>query len=100
MQHTGVVIMFVPVMWSVWGVLVITMAVLHVYRSTLTRDEEDQIFLDDSFEHEKAAQEAIVAKVNKVEPILRLFQWAVGAATVVVIVYYIYEMVVLKLNLI
>lgn len=76
------------------------MAVLHVYRSTLTRDEEDQIFLDDSFEHEKNAQAAIVAKVGKVEPVLHLLQWAVGVATVAVIAYYIYEIVVVKLNLI
>jgi hypothetical protein len=91
---------FVPVMWSVWGVLVLLMAVLHVYRSTLTRDEEDQIFLDDSFEHERTAQAAIVAKVNKIEPILTVLQWAVGAVTVVVIAYYIYEIVVVKLNLV
>ncbi len=76
------------------------MAVLHVYRSTLTRDEEDQIFLDDSFEHERTAQAAIVAKVNKIEPILTVLQWAVGAVTVVVIAYYIYEIVVVKLNLV
>lgn len=87
-------------MWSVWGVLALLVAVLHVYRSTLTRDEEDQIFLDDSFEHERSAQAAIVAKVNKIEPILTVLQWAVGVATVIVIAYYIYEMVVVKLNLI
>ncbi len=80
---------FVPVMWSVWGALVVIMAALHVYRSSLTRDEEGQIFLDDSFDHEKAAQLAIVAKVNKVEPLLRVAQWLVVAMTVVVIVYYV-----------
>lgn len=90
---------FVPVMWSVWGGLVVVMAALHVYRTSLTRDEEDQIFLDDSFEHEKAAQAAIVAKVSKVEPILRVAQWLVVAMTVLVLAYYVRDILV-QLNVI
>lgn len=78
----------VPVMWSVWGLLVVLTAALYVYRSNLERDEEDQIFLDDSFEHEKTAQAAIIAKVNKVQPLLRVSWWLVGLATACVIVYY------------
>jgi hypothetical protein len=57
-------------MWIVWGVLVVLLAALYVYRTSLTRDEEDQVFLDDSFDHERSAQEAIVAKVNKLEPFI------------------------------
>ena len=82
---------FVPVMWAVWGVLVLFTAALYIYRSSLTKDEEDQIFLDDSFEHEKNAQAAIVAKVNKVQPLLRVALWLVGVATVFVVGYYIVD---------
>ncbi len=85
---------FVPVMWTVWCTLVVVMAGLHIYRSSLTRDEEDQIFLDDSFEHEKVAQEAIVAKVSKVEPILRVAQWLVAGMTVIVLAYYVRDILV------
>jgi hypothetical protein len=84
---------FVPVMWAVWGVLAAIAAVLYIYRSRLTRDEEDQIFLDDSFEQERAAQEAIVAKVNKVEPALRIELWILAAATLFVLGYYILDIV-------
>ncbi len=84
----------VPVMWSIWGALVVVMAALHIYRSSLTRDEEDQIFLDDSFEHEKSAQAAIVARVSKVEPVLRAAQWLVVAMTVVVVAYYVRDILV------
>jgi len=80
---------FVPVMWTVWGVLVASMAALHVYRSSLPRDEEDQVFLDESFDHERSAQAAIVEKVNKIQPVLRIFQWLVAAMTIFVIAYYI-----------
>ncbi|MFZ0747589.1 MAG: hypothetical protein WAM85_24510 [Terracidiphilus sp.] len=81
----------VPVMWTVWGVLVVVTAALFLYRSNLTKDEEDQIFLDDSFDHEKSAQAAIVAKVNRIQPILRAAMWVVGIATLFVIGYYIWD---------
>jgi hypothetical protein len=85
---------FMPVMWVVWSLLVLVMAGLYLYRSSLTKDEEDQIFLDDSFDHERNAQAAIVAKVNKLEPVLKLAYWLVAAMTVVVIVYYIWDILV------
>ncbi|MGA2808649.1 MAG: hypothetical protein ABSE87_10980 [Terracidiphilus sp.] len=84
---------FVWVMWIVWGVLVLITAILYLYRSRLTRDEEDQIFLDDSFSHEQAAQAAIVAKVNKVQPFLRICIWIVAVATLFVIGYYIWDII-------
>jgi hypothetical protein len=84
---------FVGVMWAVWGFLAVVAAVIYLYRSNLQKDEEDQIFLDESFDHEKAAQEAIVAKVNKVEPALRIALWAVAAATLFVIGYYILDII-------
>jgi hypothetical protein len=85
---------FAPVMWVVWSLLVVVMAALHIYRSSLTRDEEDQIFLDDSFEHERSAQAAIVARVSKVEPVLRVAQWLVVGMTAIVLAYYIRDILV------
>ena len=81
----------VPVIWSVWALCVVFLAVMYLYRSRLTRDEEDQIFLDDSFSHERTAQAAIVDKVNKIQPLVRISVWLVGAATVLVIAYYIWD---------
>ncbi len=89
----GVRIMFVPVMWTVWGALVVIAAALYVYRSRLTRDEEDQIFLDDSFDQEKAAQAEIVGRVNKVEPVLHFMLWVVAAASLFVIGYYVLDII-------
>lgn len=82
---------FVPVMWSVWAAFVVILAAIWIYRSRLERDEEDQIFLDDSFSHEQAAQAAIVAKVAKVQPILRGAKIVTAVATAVVIVYYVFD---------
>ena len=81
----------VPVIWSVWSLCILFVAVMYLYRSRLTRDEEDQIFLDDSFSHEQQAQAAIAAKVQKIEPLVKASLWLAGAATVFVIAYYIWD---------
>ncbi len=83
----------VPVMWVIWSALVVFTAALCIYRSNLTKDEEDQIFLDDSFNHERVAQAAIVAKVNKVQPLLKTAFCLVGVATLFVIGYYVIDFV-------
>ncbi len=84
----------VPVIWSVWSLCVLFVAVMYLYRSRLTRDEDDQIFLDDSFSHERTAQAAITEKVHKIEPVIRASIWLAGAATVMVIAYYIWDIFV------
>jgi hypothetical protein len=81
-------------MWTTWIAFVVVAAALYIYRSNLTRDEEDQIFLDDSFDHVKAAQAAIVEKVQKIEPLVRVAQWLVVAMTAVVLVYYVRDILV------
>jgi len=86
------------VMWGVWAAFVLFMAILYIYRSSLTRDEEDQIFLDESFDHEKAQQAVIASRVAKVEPLVRVARWLVVAMTVVVIVYYVRD-IMLQLHL-
>jgi uncharacterized ion transporter superfamily protein YfcC len=82
---------FVPVMWVVWSAIVVLMVGLHVYRSSLEKDEEDQLFLDDSFEHVRAANAAIVARSTRVEPLVTVSHWLVAAVSVLVMVYYIWD---------
>jgi hypothetical protein len=84
---------FVPVMWSIWGLTVLVLAAMFIYRSRLTRDEEDQIFLDDSFSHERAAQQAIISKVNKVQPLILTSEIIAAVATLFVIGYYLMDVV-------
>jgi len=84
---------FVPVMWSVWGFTVLVLIVMFLYRSRLTRDEEDQIFLDDSFSHERTAQQAILARVNKVQPLIRISEIVAGVATLFVAGYYLMDVI-------
>ena len=78
----------VPVMWAVWGVLILIMLALKIYNGRLTRDEDDQLVLDSAFDHVKAQQAAIMEKVHKIEPLRRASLWLAIAATVFVVGYY------------
>ena len=82
---------FVPMMWTVWAVFAVALAGLHAYKSRLERDEDDQIFLDDSFDHMKNAQAALVARVHKIEPVERVALWLAVAATLFVVGYYVMD---------
>ena len=81
----------VPVMWAVWVVLALLLLFLKIYIGRLTQDEDDQLVLDATFDHVKAENDAIVAKVQKMEPVKRLVFWLLIAATVFVIAYYIMD---------
>jgi len=83
----------VPAMWMVWCALVVVVAALKIYAIKLSRDEDDQIFLDESFHHEKVTQAGIAARLNRIEPFQRIALWILAAATLFVIVYYILDMI-------
>ena len=83
----------VPIMWIVWCIFVVVTAALYVYRMSLTRDEENQIFLDDSFEQEKTTQASIVSRIAKVEPYVKAGSWLVAASSAFVIGYYVVDIV-------
>ncbi|WP_263353876.1 hypothetical protein [Acidicapsa acidisoli] len=81
----------VPVMWIVWAIFALVTALLYAYRSSLTRDEEGQIFLDDAFAHEKAVQTQIVSKVTKLQPALRASLILTVLMTIAVLAYYAWD---------
>ena len=82
---------FVPIMWAVWGVLIAITLALKIYTGRLSRDEDDQLVLDPAFDHIKDEQAAIVAKVNEIEPLRKVMLWLAVAMTIVVIGYYVMD---------
>jgi hypothetical protein len=83
----------VPVMWSVWAVLVAVMVALKLYNDRLTRDEADQLVLDSAFDRIKNEQAEIMEKVHKIEPLRKTSLWLVVVATVFVAGYYVMDVV-------
>jgi hypothetical protein len=79
---------FALVMMISWGALVVITGALMFYRARLQGNEIDQVSLDDTFARERDENAVLAARVNKVQPAIRVFGWLVTAATVIVIAYW------------
>ncbi|MGD0294155.1 MAG: hypothetical protein ABSB30_09890 [Terracidiphilus sp.] len=82
---------FATVMMICWGALVVITGALMLYRAKLQGNETDVVSLDETFARERQENEAIAAKVNKINPTIRVLNWVLGAATIFVIVYWIID---------
>jgi len=56
-----------------WGVVTTALAVLVIYRGTLSSKEDDQIFIDAAEQHHYREQVAIIARMSRLtKPIIAL----------------------------
>lgn len=60
-----------PVLIVVWAVFTSLFLALLAYNATITRYEDNQIFLDEGNAFEKEAQSLIVRKVHRTQPYIR-----------------------------
>jgi divalent metal cation (Fe/Co/Zn/Cd) transporter len=81
----------VPVMWVVWGVSLLLTAGVSLYAARLGRNEESQIFLADSSSHEKTEQEAIAARIGRIQPLKHAVLAIAGLMTLLIMAYYILD---------
>jgi len=57
----------------VWGGLTAVLIILLIYRGTLNMHEDDQLFLDEAESHIAKEQQDLLAKMNKIQPWVRIF---------------------------
>ena len=81
----------VTLMWIVWAGLVAAFLALLAYRSTITRYEEDQLFLGEGNRQEHEEQDEIIRKVNRIAPFVRILGGATGAMTVLLVGVYAWD---------
>ena len=55
-----------------WGIVTGVFIILLFYRSTLTRQEDDQLFIDESSSSRATEQRQLIAKVNRMNPLVKL----------------------------
>ncbi len=65
----------------IWSVLTTVLVVLLIYRSTLTMQEDDQLFLGEGDAHMEKEQAELMLKVNRLTPFVRVL----GASSAVLI---------------
>lgn len=82
-----------PLMWLgiAWGILTAVLIILLIYRSTLTMQEDDQLFLDESASAMAQEQMELMAKVNKINPLVKGLGVVSGLMFLVMAGMFIYQ---------
>jgi hypothetical protein len=81
------------ILWIVWAGVLAILLILLAYRGTITRYEEDQIFLDDCADHQKKEQTEILARVNKIQPFVRIATGATCVLSACILGIYVWDAV-------
>ena len=73
-----------------WGIVTGILLILLFYRSTLTRQEDDQLFIDESSASKATEQQQLIAKVNKINPLVKLVGATSGLMILVIAGWAVY----------
>jgi len=73
-----------------WGVVTGILIMLLFYRSTLTRQEDDQLFIDESSSSRATEQRQLIAKVNKINPLVTIAGATSGSLILLIIGWAVY----------
>jgi hypothetical protein len=82
---------FVPFLWIAWGVFAAILLSLLLYRGTITRYEDDQLFLDDISDRQHKENDAIIRKLARIQPFLRVFTGVTSILTATIIGLYAWD---------
>ena len=74
-----------------WAGITGVLVLLLIYRSTLTIHEDDQLFLTESESHMEREQRELLVKINKLQPLVRVFGVASGLLIVVIAGLWVWE---------
>jgi len=78
------------ILLTAWGVLTAALIMLLIYRSTLTMHEDDQLFLDEAESHMQIEQTELLAKMNRIQPMVRLLGACSGILILVIAGLWLY----------
>jgi hypothetical protein len=73
-----------------WGIVTVVLIILLFYRSMLTRQEDDQLFLDETASSLAADQRELIAKVNKINPLVKMVGATSGLMILVIAGWAVY----------
>jgi hypothetical protein len=74
-----------------WGIVTALLIVLLFYRSTLTRQEDDQLFIDESARSRATEQRQLIAKVNRINPLVNTAGATSGLMILVMVGWFVYN---------
>jgi hypothetical protein len=82
---------YVLMIWTVWVALALILLALILYRSNITRYEDDQLFLDDANTMQHHEQDEVLRRVKPVERMIRVFGGVEGVVTLGIVALYLMD---------
>jgi hypothetical protein len=80
-----------PALIVIWAVMTGLFLALLAYNGTVTRYEENQLFLADINANEQHRQSSIIRRINKTLPYIRILGTLSALMTVMIIAIYTYD---------
>ena len=81
-----------PVLLTLWAALGVAFMALLVYRSQLTRYEDEQLFLnEETSSSRQLEQEQIVSRITRTAPVFNLVAVATAAITLCIVGMYVWN---------
>ena len=81
----------VPTLWIVWAVFAAILLILLLYRGTISRYEDDQLFLDDITERQHKENDAVIRKLAQIQPFLKVFTGVTSILTATILGIYAWD---------
>ena len=75
---------------SAWGIVTGILILVLYYRSMLRRQEDGQLFIDESSSSRATEQSQLIAKVNKINPLVKLVGATSGLMILVIAGWAVY----------
>ena len=82
---------YIVAIWILWAVLAVVVLGLVLYRTALTQNEDDQLFIDDADSMRHRDQDQMLAKVKRLEPVIRVFGGVEALATLAIVAFYVMD---------
>jgi hypothetical protein len=79
------------VLLTLWAVLTVTLVVLLIYRSALSMHEDDQLFLDNAEAHLETEQKQLLARINRIRPLVNVLGASSGALVLLMAAIWIWR---------
>ncbi|MBZ5723098.1 MAG: hypothetical protein LAO03_22390 [Acidobacteriia bacterium] len=73
-----------------WGIVTLLLIILLFCRSTLTKQEDDQLFIDESASSSARIQRELIAKVNKINSLAKIVGATSGVMLLVIAGWAVY----------
>ncbi len=80
-----------PVLLTLWAVLSACFIALLIYRSQLSRYEDEKLYLNEGEARQQESHRSIVRRINTIQPVVRIIGGAASLVTLCAVGIYVWN---------